>query len=586
MAAVMPVAPAVPTAAAQVLGANLFQKSYLRNNLKATLEASMALFHSSYSGDFATCDLAAFAHLKNYGTPGNFIEGGEILIIPCLSRLTQGDRTALQKNGILTSLHNETPDAGHEPLWVTVDGKADLKLMDHVGIYIILVDKCLESEPADDVVHIYGRLITTLPPIEIIANGPILEKYVCNPFFIPGSDVVLSVRINSSCLVANSDLRAELTQFEGVSPLTKRSATSTLNSDVSVKPSARNAAGFIMATNDGRLLQIYDKGTHDKGIQLTQALLRLLWSTPAKRVAFFGAYDHRYDSNVISEAVSAAYVATENGPEWKSISYYPTLQKLRVFQDPVKLEKCLCWKATAADHNVFSASHLLPFDVTPFYGSNDHYHLFASFKNLGTLLAVMIHSGYDKLFDATEDTIRTNPRLCKVPDFVLAYVFVIVLESIGKELNDMTMDSASPEWETDRNRGVLLIQRHAAKFFTVDYCVRVHDDWSILHKDNFIPWSESSSLVSGSAAVNVPTVPVAAKGGGDYCLRDIKHFFTFIHKGKPSPACTGVGCKLKHLVVGNAPNKDAINRWIMSVKGNNGTPTQWRLDLVTLVKNF
>jgi hypothetical protein len=55
-------------AATQVLGTNLFQKSYLRHNLRAVLK-SMDEIHSAYSGNFdvATCKLSNFAELKFIG---------------------------------------------------------------------------------------------------------------------------------------------------------------------------------------------------------------------------------------------------------------------------------------------------------------------------------------------------------------------------------------------------------------------------------------------------------------------------------------------------------------------------------------
>jgi len=566
-------------AARQVLGSTIFQKSYLRNNLRAVLESSMDHVNLAYTGNFdvAACELANFAVLRNGGINGG-LDTNDILVIPCVSKLAQ-DNLALVKNTALEALHSAVPEIGVANLFnLNGGGKADYKIFDHVGLYIVLVEKFTESEPADDRIHISGRFIMAIPPILANADGPVFDSFKCNPFFVFGSEVLLSARRDGSFLLANDALRAELT-FQEYSALVKRNGPSTL--EETVKPTPRNAAGFTVSTNDGRAVQIYEKSTHDKTIQLTQAFMRLLWSSPAKRVAFFGAYDHRYDATHITEAISAAYVAAERGPEWSTVSYYPQLQKLRVYQDPTKLEKCLCWKATAADHNVFCAQYLLPSDVPPYFGGTNHYHIFAAMRNLGILLSVFIHEGYDKIFDDVEATIRTTSRLDKVPDYVLAYVFVIMLESIGKELNDMTLEGGSADWETDREKGVLLIKRHAAKFFTADYCVRIHDDWNIFHKDSFIPWSESATASPATHADSAAT-----KGNTDYCLRNLKHFFSFTDKGKPAVACTSVGCEKKHLVVGSALNKDAITRWILKVNGADGKPTKWRVDLAAAVKNF
>ena len=569
-------------AAAQVMGANLFQKSYLRNNLRAVLEMSLLHIQRHYSDeeDGAACELSGFMDLVNLEVRG-MPKMNDILVIPCLNRLATNN-LALAKNSVLTALHDEP--VGPEPneqvaqLFAVVDEKLNVKIWDHVGLYVVLVEKWVESEPVDDLIMIdlSGRLIATVPPIVVNAEVPILQNYLCNPYFVVGSDVCVTVQSggpDASYLFANDALRAELTFTEYVSG--KRTAEALEN-----VITYRNSAGFTVATNDGRLVQLYEKSTHDKSLQHTQAFMRLLWSSPAKRVALFGAFDHRYDSDLIMKALSAAHVAEDPGPAWTAISYYPQIQKLRVFQDPAKLEKFLCWKATATDHNVLSAAHFLPVDSVPYFGSTDHLHFFGAMKNLGLVLAVCVHIGYVNVMDATEQIIRLNKRLFEVPDNVLTYVFVMMLESIGKDLNDMTTETGDPEWATDLTKGVRLIQRHAAKYFTMEFCLRINDDWSVLHKDKYIPWSDS-----GSSASSVATPPVAAIN--DFCIRDVRHFFSFKDaKGNPPVACASVGCKMKHLVRGVAPNKDAITKWLLEVKGKNGITPIWRSNLVTAVKNF
>ena len=85
-------------AATQVLGSTIFQKSYLRNNLRAVLESSMDHVNSSYTGNFdvAACELANFAVLRNGGING-VLDTNDILVIPCVSKLAQ-DNLALAKN--------------------------------------------------------------------------------------------------------------------------------------------------------------------------------------------------------------------------------------------------------------------------------------------------------------------------------------------------------------------------------------------------------------------------------------------------------------------------------------------------------
>ena len=576
-------------AAAQVLGANLFQKSYLRNNLRAVLESSLehiqAHYAELYEIDAAACELSHFMTLNNLDDCGK-PKMNDILVIPCLNKLER-DNAALVKNSALTALHEEP--LGAEPnehvvrLFTLVDGKINVKIWDHVGLYVVLVDKWADSDPVDDLIHISGRLIATVPPIMVNADVPILQQYVCNPFFVVGLEVCLTVQgsgPDASYLFANDALRTELTftEFQNA----KRTAEVMEN-----VTSPRNSAGFTVSTNDGRLVQLYEKSTHDKTLQHTQAFMRLLWSSPAKRTALFGAFDHRYDSAKIMKALSSAYVAEEPGPAWTAISYYPQLQKLRVYQDPARLEECLCWKASASDHNVLSAAHFLPTDIVPYFGGTDHLHFFAAMKNLGIVLAVCVHIDYINVMDATERAIRLSKHLFNVPDIVFNYIFVMMLESIGKDLNDMTTETGDPAWSTDLNKGVRLIQRHAEKYFTVDFCVRMNDDWNVLHREKYIPWSGSASM-SSEVVPNASATPSSAlTDGSDYCLRNVKHFFAFKDmKGNPPAACTSAGCKKKHLVPGAALNKSEVTKWILSVKGTNGITPKWRSNLVTTVKNF
>jgi hypothetical protein len=489
---------------------------------------------------------------------------------------------ALVKNSVLTALHNEPlglePNEHAARLFAVVEGKLNVKIWDHIGLYIVLVEKFTESDPLDDLIHISGRLIATVPPIVANADVPILQSYLCNPYFILGSEICVTVQSGgpeASFLFANDALRAELIFTEYV--IGKRTADAMENLPAITY---RNSSGFTVATNDGRQVQLYEKATHDRSLQQTQAIMRLLWSIPAKRAALFGAFDHRYNSDLIMEALSAAHVAEDPGPAWSAISYYPQIQKLRVFQDPTKLEKFLCWKATSTDHNVLSAAHFLPVDIVPYFGSTDHLHLFGAMKNLGLVLAVCVHIGYSNVMDATEQSIRLNKRMFEVPDIVYTYVFVMMLEAIGKELNDMTTETGDPEWATDPAKGVRLIQRQAAKYFTMESCLRINNDWVVLHKDKYVPWANS---VSSASAVATP--PAAAIN--EFCIRDVKHFFSFKDvKGNPPVACPSAGCKTKHLVRGVAPNKDAITKWILGVKGKNGVTPNWRSNLVTAVKNF
>jgi hypothetical protein len=578
-------------APAQVLGATLFQKSYLRNNLKAVLESSLAHLQEHYSGlfdmDQAACELSNFVDWSNLDDRGR-PRMNDILVIPCLSRLER-DNLALSKNSALTALHAEPvdPELNEEVtlLFAAIDDKIDIKIWDHVGLYVVLVEKWAESDPVGELIHISGRLIATVPPIVVNADGPIFLKYLCNPLFVVGSEVCLAGRKggpNASYLFANEALRTELTFTEF--QCAKRSADAMENA---VTP--RNAAGFTVVTNDGRHVQLYEKSTHDKTLQHTQAFMRLLMSVPAKRTALFGAFDHRYDGLKITEALSAAYLAEEPGPAWSAISYYPQLQKMRVFNDPAKLEKCLCWKASASDHNVLSAAHFLQTDIVPYFGGTDHHHLFAAMENLGIVLAVCVHIDYLNVMDATEKAIRLCKRLFNVPDVVLTYIFVMMLEAIGKELNDMSSESGDPEWATDLTKGVQLIQRHADKYFTVDFCIRMNDDWNVLHRDKYIPWSNSASSASEkvSDSARAAASAAAAANDSDFCIRNVKHFFAFKDiKGNLPAACPATGCKKKHLVPGVAPNKDAITKWILGVTSANGTTPKWRSDLAKTVKNF
>jgi len=85
-------------APAQVLGATLFQKSYLRNNLKAVLESSLAHLQEHYSGlfdmDQAACELSNFVDWSNLDDRGR-PRMNDILVIPCLSRLERATVTTL-----------------------------------------------------------------------------------------------------------------------------------------------------------------------------------------------------------------------------------------------------------------------------------------------------------------------------------------------------------------------------------------------------------------------------------------------------------------------------------------------------------
>ena len=213
-------------AAAQVMGANLFQKSYLRNNLRAVLEMSLWHIQRHYSETFeedgAACELSGFVDVVNLEVRG-MPKMNDILVIPCLNRLATNN-LALSKNSVLTALHDEP--VGPEPneqvaqLFALVDGKINVKIWDHIGLYIVLVEKWAESDPMDDLIHISGRLIATVPPIVVNAEVPILQSYLCNPYFIPGSEICVTAHSagpEASYLFANDALRAELTFTEYVS---------------------------------------------------------------------------------------------------------------------------------------------------------------------------------------------------------------------------------------------------------------------------------------------------------------------------------------------------------------------------------
>ena len=113
-------------AAAQVMGANLFQKSYLRNNLRAVLEMSLLHIQRHYSDeeDGAACELSGFMDLVNLEVRG-MPKMNDIRVIPCLNRLATNN-LALAKNSVLTALHDES--VGPEPneqvaqLFAVVDG--------------------------------------------------------------------------------------------------------------------------------------------------------------------------------------------------------------------------------------------------------------------------------------------------------------------------------------------------------------------------------------------------------------------------------------------------------------------------------
>ena len=165
-----------------------------------------------------------------------------------------------------------------------------------MGLYVVLMEKWTESEPADDLIHISGRLIATIPPILLNADGPMFERYLCNYFRCPAED-----------------------------------------------------------------------------------------STTRR------------------------------------------------------LEKCPCcqWKATASDHNVFFAVHLLSSDVLLSFGGTDHHYIFSAMPNLGPLLTLVSHLGSS---DCTKMSIRPTNHLDKpeMPDYMLAYELIMMLKSIGAKSNNMT----------------------------------------------------------------------------------------------------------------------------------------------------
>jgi len=313
-------------------------------------------------------------------------------------------------------------------------------------------------------------------------------------------------------------------------------------------------------------------------LQSTQAGIRLLWSTPAKLEEFFGEFDHRWDYDRIMKAVADAEGGITKPAHWIAIAHYPRIRGLRVLNDPELLQVCLCWKAKSSDHRVLGLGDFLLSTTTPDFSTNEHVHLFTAFHYFSMVLSVFFHQGYYNILQETVDFICADDRVSVLPDYVLQMVFVIMIESIGKELNSFTAETGSPLWKTECMRGVDVIKKSARTHFCRELCLKVFDEWDFHYKSRHVAWDPRAKTTKDG-----PPKKDKKPSKNSFCSRDVKFFYDYAQPGRPAVACTVSSCQGKHIDSSKPPKKEDVIAWLRDATAQGGKIAPWKIEMATYI---
>ena len=581
-APVGPIAPVVPLPIIRG-GGSTIERLNCRSNLGRLAEECLIISCQHFQADWATVlpELSAVA-VAVLVSPSTLLVD-QLFLVPCSAWFGPG-ANIMARNAVVSSFIEAYPGS------CVIPGVFPLPLLDKVGFYVFQVKSLGEfSQIAVGVEAVY---IDTLPPFIVDITIPLC---VGNGSLSAGSVVDFSIPISddSFVLVAAKELTRQYSiDHPLLGTLGKRPAAETV-----ANLSTRSSAGFITNTNDGRSVCRYSKESHDKELLLTQGCIRLLWSSPEKLNELFGVFDHRWDRKRIQDAIESAYYNIVSKAHWTSVkSHFVRIRDLRVMMDPERFQAALCFKASAADHSVLGAADFLPLSTTPDFSSDDHVHLFSAFGFFGMFLAVHVHEGYLNILQDSEHAICADDRLFALPDYVLQMVFMMMLDSVGKDLNSLTDESGSPLWQTEKTRGVKLIKDSAKLHFTRETCLKVSDEWEFHHKNRHVVWSAKAAAVpvskdvSASATKDITgstTKKDLAIYRNAFCIRDVKFFYSFVQSKRPTEACSVVACSGKHIDPSSPPKKDSVLTWLrdVSVQGQKGVIAPWKLEMAKFIQN-
>ena len=581
-APVGPIAPVVPLPIIRG-GGSTIERLYCRSNLGRLAEECLIISCQHFQADWATVlpELSAVA-VAVLVSPSTLLVG-QLLLVPCSAWFGPG-ANIMARNAVVSSFIEAYPGS------CVIPGVFPLPLLDKVGFYVFQVKSLGEfSQIAVGVEAVY---IETLPPFNVdltiplcVGNGSLSSGIVVD-FSIPISD-------ESFILIAEKELTRQYSiDHPLLGTLGKRPAAEAI-----ANFSSRSSAGFMTSTNDGRSVCRYSKESHDKELELTQGCIRLLWSSPDKLSELFGVCDHRWDRKKIQDAIESAYFNIVSKGHWLSIkSHFFRVRDLRVMKDPDLFQAALCFKASAADHSVLGAADFLPVSTIPDFSSDDHVHLFSAFGFFGMFLAVHVHEGYLDILQDSEKFICADNRLFTLPDYVLHMVFMMMLDSVGKDLNCMTDEAGSPSWQTDKMKGVNLIKDSAKLHFTREMCLKVSDEWEFHYKKKHVAWSVKAAAVPVSKDVTASATKdiIGSTSKKDlaqyrnaFCIRDVKFFYSFVQSKRPTQACSAVACSGKHIDPSSPPKKDAVLTWLrdVSVQGQKGVIAPWKLDMAKFIQD-
>ena len=500
----------------------------------------------------------------------------QVILVPCAAWFRNSVEVMSREPTIITF------DESYVPL-CNADGRMPMAFLDKVGFYVFhikTVGTLILDHPSH--VKVSAVYIDTLPPFIV---DPALPLCVGNDLLASGMMIELILPIDEGFLLKAKE---ELTQqyiLDNFITLGKRVAEA-------VPLLSRTASGYIQSTNDGKFVQRFSKDLHDKQLQLTHGFIRLLWSTPIKLDELFGDLDHRWNIERIRKAVSSAYCSLVREPHWSAITYYARIRDLRVMKDDKLLEAALCFKASAMDHRILGAGDFLPSSIVPDFSTNDHTVLFSSFANFGMVLAVHIHEGYLNFLLDTERFICNDEDVAVLPDYVLQMVFVLMLDSVGKEINLLTVESGSSLWSTDKLKGVTMIKDAAKTHFTRERCVKVFDLWDHHYKGRHVAWgSASAKSTSSDSQVKDTKDPKGLPPKKDltitrnsFCIRDVKHYYGYEQSGHPATACAVPACSGRHIVSSSPPKKDSVIQWLKDDGAQGGKVAAWKLALADFIQ--
>ena len=578
-------APAIPPTIKG--GGSTLERLNVRSNLVRLVNKCLMVSCQRFDADWATVlpELSSVATTIEI-TPANHVFSkilpDQVILVPCSAWFRSAQDIIIREATIVTF------GEAYAPL-CNADGSMPLAFLDKVGFYVFHI-KSFENTTAGlglpMVMKVMAVYIETLPPFIV---DPLVPLCVGNNLLVPGitTELYFEMAAGHFVFIAKDDL-AQQYVLDNAITLGKRAASAE-DGPLMV----RNASGFIQNTNDGKSVQRFSKDLHDKQLQLTHGFIRLLWSTPEKLDELFGNLDHRWDVDRIKKAVSSAFCSLSRQPHWNSISYYARIRDLRVMNDDNLLQAALCFKASAVDHRILGAGDFLPMSIKPDFSTDNHTLLFSAFSAFGLVLAVHIHKGYENVLYDTETFICSDVDVSVLPDYVLHMVFMLMLDSIGKDLNSMTVESGSALWRTDKNKGVQLIKDSAKMFFTHDLCLKVFDQWEYHYKDRHITWGSPPSNLKVSSAIT----PTAIKDPKDsapkmdltitrnsFCIRDVKFFYGFAQAGHPAVACSAASCPGKHIISTSPPKKDSVIQWLKDEGAQGGKVAPWKLTLVKFIQ--